>query len=323
MPTAHPLPISKFSVFQQTCLVLLFCAGLGVAATGQTLTTLASFDGTDGANPYLAGLVQGSDGNLYGTTKSGGANGDGVVFQITPSGTLTAIHNFCSQPGCTDGSAPQAGLVQATDGNFYGTTTKFGGQNKAGTVFRITPSGTLTTLHSFSGPDGGFPSAALLQAIDGNLYGTTLSGGVNSGAGGTVFKITTSGTLTTLYSFSSLTLCTDGSGPQAALVQGTDGNFYGTTVAGGNNSNCASGSTCGTVFTLTPSGALTTLYNFCSQPNCADGGLPYAGLVQGTDGNFYGTTSFGGSGIASAGTVFKISSSGALTTLYSFCSQPN
>jgi uncharacterized repeat protein (TIGR03803 family) len=231
----------------------------------------------------------------------------------SPAQILTTLYSFCSQPGCADGADPTPGLIQATDGNFYGTTDLGGGGNCShgcGTVFKITPSGTLTTLHSFDDADGGYPLAGLMQATDGNFYGTTLEGGASSNCGsygcGTVFKITPSGTLTTLHSFDS----TDGANPEAGLVQATDGNFYGTTAAGGGSGNCAYG--CGTVFKITPGGTLTTLHSFSG----ADGANPEAGLVQATDGNFYGTTLEGGA--YGYGTVFKITPSGTLTTLHSF-----
>jgi uncharacterized repeat protein (TIGR03803 family) len=191
-------------------------------------------------------------------------------------------------------------LVQATGGNFYGTTLG-GGANGWGTVFKISPGGgPVKTLYSFCSQsgctDGANPYAALVQATDGNLYGTTRDGGANNQ--GTVFRITPSGTLTTLYSFCSQSGCTDGTNTQAALVQGTDGNLYGTTYAGGANS-------LGTIFKITPSGTLTTLYSFCSQSNCYDGAYPEAGLVQDTNGNFYGTTLDRGAG--EQGTVFSLS----------------
>ncbi|HUI44248.1 MAG TPA: choice-of-anchor tandem repeat GloVer-containing protein [Terriglobia bacterium] len=295
--------------------LFLMCAATAITLTAQTFTTLHSFDGTDGEVPWA--VLQANDGNLYGTTELGGTNDVGTVFKITPSGTLTTVYSFCSQSGCTDGEAPSAPLVQATDGNFYGATYD-GGANGDGTVFKITPSGTLTTLYSFcSQPncaDGALPFAAPVLATDGNLYGTTAYGGANGFYGtGTVFKLTTDGTLTTLYSFCSQSGCTDGKEPEAALVQATDGNFYGTTSRGGANGGR------GTVFKITPSGALTRLYSFCSQSGCTDGAFPYTALVQATDGNFYGTTS--GNGANHGGTVFKITPSGTLTTVYSFCSQ--
>jgi uncharacterized repeat protein (TIGR03803 family) len=202
-------------------------------------TTLHSFDGSDGDGPN--GLVQGSDGNFYGTTSAAGAYGNGTVFKMTPAGMVTALYSFCSQENCADGSGPVAGLVQATDGNFYGTTYGGGGvptnctfsQPGCGTVFKITASGVLTTLHSFcaSGPpctDGHGPLAGLVQATDGNFYGTASDGGAGRGFG-TVFEITPTGTLTTLHVFD----YSDGYLVAAGVVQGSDGNFYGTTFQGG------------------------------------------------------------------------------------------
>ncbi|HLW84977.1 MAG TPA: choice-of-anchor tandem repeat GloVer-containing protein [Candidatus Sulfotelmatobacter sp.] len=269
------------------------------SAQAQTFNTLYNFSGTDGAAVATAGLIQATDGNLYGATTGGGANSDGTVFKITPTGTLTTLHSFDG----TDGASPWGRLVQATNGNFYGTTTGGGATNGYGTVFKITTSGTLTTLHSFDGTDGEAPYAGLVQATNGNFYGTEEDGGAN--LYGSVFKITGTDTLTTLHSFDS----TDGANPQAALVQATDGNFYGTTRFGA-NSACNGG--CGTVFKMTPTGMLTTLHSFDS----TDGANPFGGMVQGTDGNLYGTTSAGGS--ANDGTVFKITLGGTLTTLHSF-----
>ena len=277
-----------------SCLFLLTVPlFLALPADAQPYTVLHAFAESDGQDP-LAGLVQGSDGNFYGTTKQGGAGDSGTVFKITPSGTLTTLHSFAG----SDGQNPVAGLVQGTDGNFYGTTN-YGGARGAGTVFKITPAGALTTLYPFAGSDGSYPYAGLVQGTDGNFYGTTNQGGARGA--GTVFKITPSGTLTTLYPFAG----SDGSYPQNTLVQGSDGNFYGTTKQGG-----ASGY--GTVFKITPSGTLTTLHSFAG----SDGQDPYAALVQGSDGNFYGTTNQGGTG--DYGTVFKITPAGTLTTLYSF-----
>ena len=269
-----------------------------------TLTTLHSFDGTDGANPF-ARLVQGADGNFYGTTEFGGANnsctvvysgfvGCGTVFKITAGGTLTTLYSFCSQPNCTDGANPVAGLVQGADGNFYGTT-EFGGAINVGTIFKITPGGTLSTLHAFDATDGGDPVATLLQATDGNFYATTLGGGNGYG---TVFKITPGGTLTALHSFD----VTDGGQPADALVQATDGSFYGTTQGGGASANCVFVGTtgCGTIFKITAGGTLTTLHSF----DRADGFEPSAGLVQATNGELYGAA-FGG-GASSDGTVFSL-----------------
>jgi uncharacterized repeat protein (TIGR03803 family) len=277
-------------------------------------TTFATFDRDDGELP-VASLIQGTDGNFYSTTGLGGTNGDGNVFGVTPGGTLTSLHSF----DATDGGAPQAALVQAKNGNFYGTTGGGGAYSNCvsggcGTVFKIDQQGTLAVLYSFCAQtkcsDGSFPAGALVQATNGSLYGTTRDGGAYGA--GTVFKITYEGTLTTLYSFCAQTNCSDGQDPSSALVQALDGTLYGTTGTG-------AGPNPGTIFKITPEGALTTLYTFCSQPGCADGNDPRAGLIQATDGNFYGTTV--GGGINGGGTVFKITRDGTLATLYSFCSQ--
>jgi uncharacterized repeat protein (TIGR03803 family) len=292
------LRVRKFFGWRIAGAVFLVCAATAIASPAQTFVTLANFDGTDGANPEAA-LVQATNGEFYGTTSEGGANGDGTVFKITLGGKLTVLHSF----GTTDGEFP-AGLVQAPNGDFYGTT-ELGGANGGGTVFKITGGGTLTTLHSFDGgADGGSPFAGLVQASNGDFYGTTVSGGAN-GQGGTIFKITGGGKLTTLYNFCSKSDCKDGFAPSATLVQATDGNFYGTTVSGGANGQ-------GTVFKITGAGKLTTLHSFAT-----GGAKPEPGaLVQATDGDFYGTTELGGAN--GIGTVFKITSKGTLTTLHSF-----
>jgi uncharacterized repeat protein (TIGR03803 family) len=285
------------------------------------LTTLHTFDVTDGSGPQ--GLVLANSG-LYGVTYAGGANSLGTVFKIAADGTLTTLHSFNS----IDGSAPTT-LVQANNGEFYGTT-QGGGANRlcvfgrCGTLFKITPNGVLTTLYSFCSQanctDGEDPNAGLIQAADGNFYGTTTYGGSNQscvlgGAPvgcGTVFKITPNGVLTTLYSFCSQSGCADGEIPDAGLVQASDGNFYGTTDRGGVHNSCPFISGCGTVFKITPSGALTTLHSL----DDADGSYPEAPLIQASDGNFYGTTTYGGASFI--GTIFKITSTGKLTTLHSF-----
>ena len=267
-------------------------------STNGVLTSLYSFSGgNDGANP-LAALVQGGDGNLYGTTFIGGTNNHGVVFQISTNGTETSLYSFI---GDNDGANPGAGLVQGSDGRFYGTTP-YGGAGLEGTAFQISTNGALTSLHLFTGGnDGGFPQAGVIQGNDGNLYGTTGSGG--TGSGGTVFEISTNGVLAILYSF---TGGNDGANPQSALVQASDGNFYGTTVGGGTGNS-------GTVFQIGTNGTFNSLYSFTS---AIDGANPTAGLVQGSDGDFYGTAPVGGPG--GSGTVFRINTGGVLAVLHSF-----
>jgi uncharacterized repeat protein (TIGR03803 family) len=236
------------------------------------------------------------------------------VFKITPQGTLTTLYSFCSQSNCDDGANPSGPVMQASDGNFYGTTFEGGtgcSPVGCGTVFKITPSGALTTLHRFNADDGYWPFAGLVQASDGNFYGTTNLGGIDGLNGqGTVFKITPSGALTTLYNFCSQSNCSDGAEPYGALVQASDGNFYGTVTGGGAYGD-------GTIFKITPTGTFTTLHSFVG---ASDGAYPYAALLQGRDGNFYGTTFEGGTD--SAGTVFKITPRGVLTTLHNFAGEP-
>jgi uncharacterized repeat protein (TIGR03803 family) len=247
-----------------------------------TLTTLYSFTGgADGGYP-LGGVIQGSDGNLYGTTSQGGANSSGTVFQITTAGVLTTLYSF---PGGTNGAFPQAGLVQGADGNYYGTTS-IGGSNTYGTVFSITPSGTLTTFYQFNKSDGRYPAAALIQSAYGYFFGTTRLGGDRGD--GTAFKVSSAGTFTTLFNFGG----GDGRRPSSSLFQGKDSFFYGTTFLGGYDY--------GTLFQMDSNGVLRTMFNFLGDVN---GGIPYAALVQGADQSFYGTTGYGGPGLR--GTVFR------------------
>ena len=306
----HP---SAFALF-----ALLLCATTAIPSSAQSYTTLVDFNVFHGTNPAST-LVQGADGNFYGTSRLGGVGG-GTVFKMSPGGKLTLLHSF----GGKNGAYPLSGLVQGTDGNFYGTTSQGGihhncsniGLDGCGSIFKITPSGTATSLYSFDGSDGAYLVSGLVLAIDGNFYGTTYEGGnLNCLAPhgcGTVFRITPAGDLTTVHTFNG----SDGYWPEAGLVQGADGNLYGTTFYGGTTGN-------GTVFRIT-SGTLTTLYNFCSQPNCTDGWGPRGQIAQGTDGNFYGTTASGGiyndcvDLAGTCGTVFRITPAGVLTTLHSF-----
>jgi uncharacterized repeat protein (TIGR03803 family) len=218
---------------------------------------LYSFSGPDGAYPRAA-LIQATDGGLYGTSAYGGAHNRGTILKITTIGTLTSLYSFCSQTGCTDGLYPAASLVQATDGSFYGTTYAGGGISLGGTVFRIDPASTFTTLDSFCGytgcVGGSTPVAPLIKGSDGDLYGANFWG---PGQGwGTLFKITPNGELTTLYGFCAKNRsCLEGANPDG-LIQAIDGDFYGTTLIGGLGT--------GTIFKMTPSGTLTTLHRFCA-----------------------------------------------------------
>ncbi|HEV2382310.1 MAG TPA: choice-of-anchor tandem repeat GloVer-containing protein [Terriglobia bacterium] len=307
--------MSRLGWLTKTCLAVGFCAVTAILSHGQTFATLVSFNGADGSGPFSS-LVQGTDGNLYGTTNTGGRTacnspyGCGTVFKVSPAGTLTMLYKFCALANCADGSFPYAGLVLGTDQNFYGTTSA-GGTHSAGTIFKITARGALTTIYSFCAQancsDGSSPAAAMVQATDGNFYGVTGDGGTSTsctGGCGTVFKITATGKLTTLHSFDAA----DGYHP-SSLVQGSDGDLYGTTY-GTPYSSCQS-TGCGTVFKMTSEGALTTLHTF----NFVDGASPFGPLVESPEGSFSGTTYDGGivffEGCSEGcGTVFKITSAG-------------
>jgi uncharacterized repeat protein (TIGR03803 family) len=252
----------------------------------------------------------------------------GVLLGAASAQTERVLHSFCAQSGCADGSGPKAGLVFDQKGNLYGTTSN-GGTHNSGTVFRLTPAGKETVLHSFckrSGcTDGATPYAGVVIDQNGNLYGTTSAGGTYSNMScgsigcGVVFKLTPNGKYTVFYNFCAKFGCDDGALPLAGLVFDQKGNLYGTTRNGGAFDS-------GTVFKLTPTGKETVLYSFCGS-NCDDGALPLAGLVFDQKGNLYGTTSYGGASNSSCvqgcGVVFKLTPAGKETLLYSFCAQNN
>lgn len=272
-----------------------------VSASG-TMTTLHAFatDGSDGFEPGLT-LVQGSDGAFYGTTATGGGSDRGTVFRVTAAGEFASLYSFA---GGKDGASP-TGLASGSDGSLYGTAT-LAGANGYGTIFRVTTGGNLTTLYAFTGgADGASPAAALVQGSDGSLYVTT-PGSANGGTRGTVFRWTAAGTFSMLYAF---TGGTDGDGHDAGVIQAADGALYEVTGRDGlANSSVADG----TLFSLTPGGALTTLHTFKGATSGA-GFTPHMRLAQGTDGNLYGTTVNGGA--SGYGTVFQFAVSSDLTTL--------
>lgn len=300
------------------------CGTVFKVTPGGSLTVLHYFNGqSDGSSPR-GGLILGTDGNFYGTTIQGGKYDNGTLFKVTPGGNLTTIYNFSNQG--EDGYGPGSGVIQGSDGAFYGTTFD-GGANECndmncGTVFKVTSDGKLTTLHSFNFTDGANPLGGLMQGKDGAFYGTTLYGGdlncyiaPEQMGCGVVFRIDVRGKVTILHRFE----LNDGADPAARLVQGNDGGFYGITQFGG-NLDCDYPFGCGTVFKITPSGKLTTIHHF---DGAIDGGFPIGQLIQATDGNLYGATEWSVGNLCGAhdicGSLFRVAPNRFLTTIYSFC----
>jgi uncharacterized repeat protein (TIGR03803 family) len=313
-----------------------------VDASGN-VTPLHQFAATDGAYPTGA-LVEGGDGYFYGTTYSQGDSsctiitqfgdytGCGTVFKMDSSGSIKVLHSFS---GGTEGAGLESGLTIGTDGYFYGTTS-YGGTSNYGTVFQMDSSGNVKTLYSFSGgTDGAYPVGEVIQATDGNFYGTTELGGdlsceLSTAGCGTIFKINSAGTIDTLYSF---TGGADGADPEEALVQASDGSLYGTTLIGGDSSCTVSNTTgCGTIFNITLGGSFNALHQFSGG---TEGGVPFTALIQASDGDFYGSATAGGDSSCSVyasgetystyvgcGIVFKMDSAGNVSALYSFTGAP-
>ena len=289
-----------------------------VNADGTEMVLYSFTAGTDGALP-AAGLIKGRDGNLYGTTRSGGGGagcqsdafvanwgltGCGTVFSISPAGAVKIVYAFTGVNG--DGAVLRSGLVQDARGNLFGVTQD-GGDNDAGTVFEITPDAKERVLYSFSGGlDGSQPNGVTIGR-DGALYGTTLAGGA-SGVG-TVFRVERDGTEEVLHSFSGEG--GDGAYPGSGLLLAHNGSFYGSTLSGG-----SLGSGC--LFRITRAGDLSIVYSFAA--GVADSVGPNGPLVQDAEGDIYGTTESGGS--AGLGSVFKLSQRNVFTTLLSLGGPP-
>jgi uncharacterized repeat protein (TIGR03803 family) len=267
-----------------------------VSIDGRGSTIPYGFDGVHGSRP-AAGVTLATDGNFYGTTQYGGSSNLGVLYRMTPSGSVTVLHNFL---GGQDGSQPVAPPIQGSDGNLYGTTG--GDITTAATVYQyVLSSATFTTLYVVEQTTGQYFVPALIQATDGNLYGSVSAGG--SSNCGAIFELALAGTVLNYYSFP----CgTGGSYPVGPVLQASDGNFYGMTAGGGTKGN-------GTVFKLDQSFAVSILYNFGGKP---DGASPLGGLMQATDGKLYGTTAAGGR--HNYGSVFQVTTAGSYTPLYSF-----
>lgn len=276
----------------------LLCAAALTQA--QTVGTVYNFAGgtTSGQYPWYVTLVQGTSGALYGMTYAGGTKGLGTFFSVTTTGTQTLLHSFAG--GANDGANPTGGLTLGTDGNFYGTTQQ-GGSKSSGVVFKMTPSGTITILHTLNGStDGSFPWGPPIEGSDGNFYGTA-SGGGNKGSG-VVYKVTSTGTYSVIYEFD----VTHGFGPVAPPTQGTDGFLYLPVPEGG-------AEFCGTVVQLSTAGVVNNYYSF---PCGSSGAFPLGPLVQASNGDFYSTTQDGGTN--GEGTIYQITTGMAVTILHSF-----
>jgi len=257
-----------------------------------------NFPQQDGCASY-AGLIADAQGNLYGTTLRCGTAGQGTVFKIDNQGIETVLYSF---QGGTDGANPTAELIRDQSGNLYGTTSG-GGANDAGTIFRLSSARQETILHSFGAPgDGVNPSAGLTADSAGDLYGTTIYGGASNG--GTVFELSSSGTESVLYSF---TGGNDGGFPASVLIRDSAGNLFGTAAEGAVQS--------GVIFKVDPAGVETVLYSF-EGAIANDGAYPNSTFTVDSAGNLYGTTSQGGA--YNGGTVFKLTSHGRESVLYSF-----
>jgi uncharacterized repeat protein (TIGR03803 family) len=286
-------------------------------AHGETFKVLHTFQGgiDDGATPS-GKLILDSSGNLYGLTAFGGARtlGWGTIFKVdATTGKETVLYRFT---GGADGGYAGGGLVFDAAGNLYGTTSAGGSTNCAdgcGTVFKFDKTGKETVLYQFlGGSDGASPNGDLVRDQVGNLYGTAYWGPY--GFDGVVFKVDKNGNETVLHQFTGFP---DGEFPVAEVVRDQKGNLFGTTSAGGGGA-CMGG--CGTVFKLSKAGEETILYRFLASP---DGAFPYAGLLPGASGNFYGTTYNGGDPTCNdrgpgCGTVFEVNVSGREKVLYRF-----
>ena len=286
----------------------VFCMTVCDAPAANIVVLYALSNSVDGGTPY-GGVIQASNGVLYGTTVNGGTNGYGAIFSITTNGLFTPLYSFKSIP--TDGAQPYAGLVQGTNGNFYGTASQ-AGSNNYGSIYKMTSAGGFAEMYGFSllhlqqssrnltNTDGANPGVGLVQGTNGNFYGAAPAGGSNGY--GAVFEITAAGAFTRLYSF---TNGADGANP-GGLMQSSNGLIYGTATNGGNNG-------CGAIFKMTAAGVLTPLYSFM---NGVDGAHPGPALTQGTNGVLYGATSAGGTN--GSGTIFQITTNGVFSPLYSF-----
>ena len=305
--------------------IVSLLAPLEELATAQDFFKVMDFDQDDGAWPSAA-LTQGPDGLLYGTTLGGGIRNAGLIYRVNPGGTLTTIYNFCLKSFiCLDGEAPVAPLILGHDGAFYGTAADGGARGcngyGCGTIFRVTTGGIFKVLHTFKPGEGGVAVGALVEATDGNFYGTTQATGEAGQQGGTIFRMSPGGRVTTLHRFGDFENNTGGE-PTGSLVQAADGNLYGTLTIGG-DLNCNGPWGCGFVYRMTLSGELTVMHVF----EYGDGELPYGVLVQAPNGYLYGTTLVGGDKECrmpyGCGTIYAMDLSGNFKVLHRFTGSLN
>ncbi len=305
-------PENRRFQFILVLLTLVLAFTLTQSAQAQTLTTVATFNGADGYGP-LASVVQATDGNFYGTTSSGGdIFQEGTFFRVTLGGKLTDLYNFCSDPQCPDGAFLSSAPILASDGNLYGVTGGGGNSNDAGTVYRMTLGGKLTTVYAFCPAlpctDGEGPTG-LVQGSGGNFFGTTSVAPNSEGTyGGTIFSMSPKGEIKTLHTFCSRANCMDGDFSMFPPILGSDGNLYGVTYFGGNQQG-------GLLWELTAAGAYKVLYNFCGKSGVCKSANPFT-VVRDFNGNFFGTTAFGGAN--NSGVVFEITANGQYIDLHDF-----
>jgi len=322
--------VTKQINLSRTPVVLATFVGILLAITiparSQTFTTFATLTSTTGELP-LTPLVQGLDGNLYGTAYDYGAYGGGTFFQLTPAGAVTALYSFCynDNGNCPDGAYPQGTIALGTDGNFYGVTQ--GGFEAAagqGTVYKITPAGSMTVLHSFcmaTCTDGAYPTLGLTMSRSGDFYGLSNAPEDSEAFYGQVFKISASGVFHEVLTVCPGTLCPADAGPIGALLLSSGGAMVGPGPSAGYTDSP------GALYSMTPWGSPTVVYSFCDDSTCHDGGgYIRTPVAQSASGQIYGTFTEGGIGAyctqsGGCGTAFRVTPSGVFTKLHDFCSQ--
>lgn len=287
---------SDHAKWKSAIVLMVLCATAWLPTSAQVFTKLVDFSQTDNPEPDQTELVQDARGNLWATSEGF----YGSAFVMSTSGAVSTIYEFGIY-----GVGPNSGLL-GTDGNFYGTT-EMGGANGLGNIYKLTPEGVYTDLHDFDFTSGQFPISPLLLGPDGFFYGTTVSGGSSTNCQqfgcGVIYKFSASGVFSVVYNFDG----THGEAPFGSLIFASDGKFYGTTTSGNGRASY------GTVFSLSPSGSFAVIHDFTEG---SGGGTPWGGVVQGPDGNFYGTTAVGGA--SNAGIVYKLTPAGKFTNLHSF-----